>query len=76
MDQIRKVKTSDKRSVRTKLEKILNSIQAMNARITNVEESVKDINKHIETLDKKLIKRCDELEIKSIGKLTWHYSFH
>ena len=41
----------------------------MNARISNLEESVQDISKHFETLDKKLIKRCDGLEMKINQKL-------
>ena len=55
---------SDKKSVHTKLDEILKSIQVMNAQINNLKESVQDINKHLETLDKMLTKRCDELEIK------------
>ena len=55
---------SDKKSVHTKLDEILKSIQVMNAQMNNLKESVQDINKHLETLDQKLTKRCDELEMK------------
>ena len=41
----------------------------MNARISNLEESVQDISKHLETLDKKRTKRCDGLEMKINQKL-------
>ena len=54
----------DKRSAHTKLDEILKSIQVMNALINNLKESVQDINNHLETLDKKLTKRCDNLEMK------------
>ena len=36
----------------------------MNAQINNLKELVQDINKHLETLDKKLTKQCDILEMK------------
>ena len=55
---------SDKRSAHTKLDEIQQSVQVMNAQISNLKESVQDINKHLETLDKKLTKRCYELETK------------
>ena len=55
---------SNKRSVHTKLDEILKFIQVMNTQINNLKESVQVINKHLETLDKKLTKRCDELEMK------------
>ena len=55
---------SDKKSVHTKLDEILKSIQVINARINNLKESIQDINKHLETLNKKLTMRCDELEMK------------
>ena len=60
---------SDKLSVHTKLDEILKFIQVMNARISNLEESVQDVNKRPETLDKKLTKRCADLEIKIHQKL-------
>ena len=55
---------SYKKSVHTKLDEILKSIQIINAQINNLKESVQDVNKHLETLDKKLTKRSDELEMK------------
>ena len=42
----------------------MKSIQVMIAQINYLKESVQDINKHLETLDKKRTKRCDELEMK------------
>ena len=55
---------SYKKSVHTKLDEILKSMQVINAQINSLKESVQDVNKHLETLDKKLTKRSDELEIK------------
>ena len=55
---------SDKRSVLTKLDEIQKSIQVMNTQINDLKESVQDIDRHLETLDKKLARRCDELEMK------------
>ena len=60
---------SYKKSVHTKLDEILKSIQVINPQINNSKESVQDVNKHLETLDKKLTKRFDELEMKSNQKV-------
>ena len=66
---------SDKRSVHTKLDEKLQFIQVMNAQISNLKKSIQDINKHLETLDKKLTKRCDELKTK-INQKVDQVSFH
>ena len=62
---------SDKRSVHTKIDEILKSIQAKNARISHLEKPVQDINLTSRNVGQKLTKRCDELRHENrnyIGK--------